>query len=52
MGGPWRMTNRERYLATWQRWREGGYIPFCDHHVPPDVPLAHFRHCLAALRAI
>ncbi len=30
--------------------REGGYIPFCDHHIPPDVPLAHFRDYLAALR--
>jgi len=20
----------------------GGYIPWCDHHVPPDVPLRHY----------
>jgi uroporphyrinogen decarboxylase len=32
--------------------REGGYVPFCDHHVPPDVPLAHYRHYLAALRGV
>ncbi|MCU0780646.1 MAG: hypothetical protein MUF04_06030 [Akkermansiaceae bacterium] len=30
--------------------REGGFIPFCDHHVPPDVPLAHFQHYLHTKR--
>ena len=29
---------------------EGGYIPFCDHRVPPDVPLANYMHYLAAAR--
>lgn len=29
--------------------REGGYVPFCDHHVPPDVPLAHYHHYLNTL---
>jgi uroporphyrinogen decarboxylase len=23
---------------------EGGFIPFCDHRVPPDVPLSHYLH--------
>lgn len=23
---------------------EGGYIPFCDHRVPPDVPLSNYVH--------
>lgn len=23
---------------------EGGYIPFCDHRVPPDVPLENYLH--------
>jgi len=23
---------------------EGGYIPFCDHRVPPDVPLENYVH--------
>ena len=23
---------------------EGGFIPFCDHRVPPDVPLRHYVH--------
>ena len=23
---------------------EGGFIPFCDHLVPPDVPLSHYIH--------
>ena len=22
----------------------GGFIPFCDHQVPPDVPWENFRH--------
>jgi uroporphyrinogen-III decarboxylase len=32
--------------------REGGYIPLCDHHVPPDVSLANFQHYLKALRSL
>jgi uroporphyrinogen decarboxylase len=32
--------------------REGGFIPFCDHHVPPDVPLANFQHYLNAKRTL
>lgn len=23
---------------------EGGYLPWCDHHVPPDVSLAHYQY--------
>ena len=30
---------------------EGGFIPFCDHRVPPDVPLHHYLHYLHAARA-
>ena len=29
---------------------EGGYIGFCDHRVPPDVPLAHYVHYLERVR--
>ena len=29
---------------------EGGYIGFCDHRVPPDVPLAHYMHYLERVR--
>ena len=29
---------------------EGGYIPFCDHRVPPDVPLGNYLHYLALAR--
>jgi Uroporphyrinogen decarboxylase (URO-D) len=30
---------------------EGGYIAFCDHRVPPDVPLANYIHyCQEARR--
>jgi hypothetical protein len=25
---------------------EGGFIPFCDHRVPPDVPLGNYLHYL------
>ena len=31
---------------------EGGYIPFCDHRVPPDVPLANYLHYLERARAV
>ena len=24
--------------------REGGFIPWCDHHVPPDVSLANYQY--------
>jgi hypothetical protein len=29
---------------------EGGFIPWCDHHVPPDVPLAHYRYYVRRLQ--
>lgn len=29
---------------------EGGFIPFADHRVPPDVPLAHYLHYLMRVR--
>jgi len=31
---------------------EGGYIGFCDHRVPPDVPLENYLHYLKAVRRI
>jgi len=30
--------------------KEGGYIPWCDHHVPPDVPLAHYRYYVERMK--
>lgn len=30
---------------------QGGYIPFCDHRVPPDVPLANYLVYLRCARA-
>ena len=30
---------------------QGGYIGFCDHRVPPDVPLEHYRHYLKTVRS-
>ncbi|MCO5296250.1 MAG: hypothetical protein M9921_05270 [Fimbriimonadaceae bacterium] len=29
---------------------EGGYIPFCDHRVPPDVPLENYLFYLSLAR--
>jgi hypothetical protein len=31
---------------------EGGYIGFCDHRVPPDVPLDHYLFYLEQVRAV
>jgi uroporphyrinogen decarboxylase len=31
---------------------EGGFIPFCDHRVPPDVPLTNYLFYLDRARAI
>ncbi|MCB0161867.1 MAG: hypothetical protein KDD83_27200, partial [Caldilineaceae bacterium] len=31
---------------------EGGYIGFCDHRVPPDVPYTNYLHYLDCVRTI
>jgi hypothetical protein len=31
---------------------EGGYVGFCDHRVPPDVPLANYVHYVNTVRSI
>ncbi len=31
---------------------EGGFIPFCDHRVPPDVPLQNYLHYLTVAREV
>ena len=31
---------------------EGGFIGFCDHRVPPDVPLEYYRHYLEQVRQV
>jgi uroporphyrinogen decarboxylase len=31
---------------------EGGYIGFCDHRVPPDVPLENYIFFLESVRAV
>ncbi len=31
---------------------EGGFIPFCDHRVPPDVPLTNYVHYLQTVRRV
>jgi uroporphyrinogen decarboxylase len=31
---------------------EGGYIGFCDHRVPPDVPLENYLFFLETIRAV
>lgn len=30
---------------------EGGYIPWCDHHVPPDVSLEHYLYYVQRMKA-
>jgi len=30
--------------------QEGGYIPWCDHHVPPDVPLEHYLYYVRRMK--
>jgi len=29
---------------------EGGYIPWCDHLVPPDVPFQHYMYYLNRMK--
>ena len=29
---------------------EGGYMPWCDHHVPPDVPLEHYQYYVRRMK--
>jgi uroporphyrinogen-III decarboxylase len=29
---------------------EGGFIPWCDHHVPPDVPLRHYQYYVQQMK--
>jgi hypothetical protein len=31
---------------------EGGFIPFADHRVPPDVPLSNYMFYLETIRKI
>ena len=31
---------------------EGGFTPFCDHRVPPDVPLENYLHYLRLARRV
>jgi len=31
---------------------EGGFIPFCDHRVPPDVPLRNHLHYLERVKQV
>lgn len=31
---------------------EGGFIPHCDHRVPPDVPLEHYLHYIKRAKQV
>jgi uroporphyrinogen decarboxylase len=44
------ITNEVRRLAPLVE--EGGFIPFCDHRVPPDVPLSHYIHYLKEAKRV
>ncbi len=30
--------------------KDGGFIPWCDHHVPPDVPLQHYLYYVKRMK--
>jgi uroporphyrinogen decarboxylase len=30
--------------------KEGGYIPWCDHHVPPDVSLENYLYYVKRMK--
>lgn len=45
--GIWREIERLAPLVA-----EGGYIPFCDHLVPPGVPLSNYLYYIATAREI
>ncbi len=30
--------------------KEGGFLPWCDHHVPPDVPLEHYLYYVKRMK--
>lgn len=32
--------------------QEGGYIPWCDHLVPPDVPLSNYMYYVERMKAL
>jgi uroporphyrinogen decarboxylase len=32
--------------------KEGGFVPFVDHGVPPDVPFDHFTYYVELIREI
>ncbi len=48
--GPSAIESEVRRLAPLVE--EGGYIPFCDHRVPPDVPLKNYMFYLEKVREI
>ena len=31
---------------------QGGYVPFCDHRVPPDVPLENYMFYVQTIRKV
>lgn len=38
-----------RYRSAW---KHGGYIPHCDHGVPPDIPLRNFLYYVELARGL
>lgn len=53
-----RILARSKSEIEWEAHRlaplveEGGYIGFCDHRVPPDVPLENYLFYLETVRAV
>jgi len=47
------LVNMGFWPETLERWvAEGGYLPFCDHYVPPDVSLESFLFYIGKAREI
>jgi uroporphyrinogen decarboxylase len=48
--GPRQIEREVKRLAP--LFKQGGYIGFCDHRVPPDVPLTNYLHYLNMVRSV
>jgi len=42
-------SERERVVPLLE---EGGYVPWCDHHVPPDVSLEHYQYYVRRMQEV
>ncbi|MBN1875559.1 MAG: hypothetical protein JXA33_15140 [Anaerolineae bacterium] len=50
IAGPAAIEAELRHVAP--LFKEGGFIPWCDHHVPPDVSLEHYLYYVKRMKEI